>query len=65
MYKIKFLPTGHIFVLPESVVKELKERYPQEYQLLEKNGRKCKDKFNVTSERSDKNSIRVKVIEKG
>ena len=45
MYKIKFIPTGHIFLLPEISAKELKEKYPEEYLILEKNGKKFKDKI--------------------
>lgn len=44
MYKIKYLPTGNIFVLPKEICMDLKEKSPTDYQILEKNGRKFKDK---------------------
>lgn len=31
MYKIKFIPTGHVFILPESEAKRLKKQNPNEY----------------------------------
>ena len=45
MYKIMYLPTGHIFTLPEASANELKEKYPQDYKIIEKNGKKFKDKI--------------------
>ena len=45
MYKVEFIATGHVFELPEIVAKELKEKYPEEYKILEKNGKKFKDKI--------------------
>ncbi len=45
MYKIMYLPTGHIFTLPDESAKELKEQFPDEYKILEKNGKKFKDKI--------------------
>ena len=44
MYKIKYLATGHEFVLPDETASELKENFPNEYIILEKNGKKFKDK---------------------
>ena len=35
MYKIKFLPTGHIFELPDITAEELKRNFPEDYQILE------------------------------
>ena len=43
MYKIKFLPTGHIFELPDITAEELKRNFPEDYQILEKNGKKYRD----------------------
>ena len=40
MYKIKYLPTGHVFLLPEAVAMELKNKNPFDYQILEKDGKK-------------------------
>ena len=45
MFKIKYLPTGNIFVLPEKDAKLLKEKSPEDYQIIEKNGRKFRDKI--------------------
>ena len=44
MYKIKYLVTGHIFLLPEKDAKDLKEKFPDEYKILEKNGKKYQDR---------------------
>lgn len=44
MFKITYLPTGHTFVLPAEEAKELREKYPNEYRIVEKNGKKFKDK---------------------
>lgn len=45
MYKIMYIKTGHIFTLPEDSAKELKDKFPDEYKILEKNGKKFKDKL--------------------
>ena len=45
MYKIMYLKTGHIFTLPVESAKELKEKFPDEYKIVEKNGKKFKDKL--------------------
>ena len=45
MYKIEFLPTGHIFELPDITAEELKEKFPADYKILEKNGKKYRDKI--------------------
>ena len=45
MYKIEFIPTGHIFELPDITAQELKEKFPEDYKILEKNGKKFKDKI--------------------
>lgn len=44
MYKIKYLITGHEFLLPDETAKELKDKFPNEYKIIEKNGKKFKDK---------------------
>jgi len=63
MYKIKYIPTGHIFIIPEKDAKLLKEKSPEEYLILEKNGKKFKDKNNVKPKEESK-SIRSKVLDK-
>ena len=63
MYKIEFIPTGHIFVLPDSTARDLKERFPQDYKILEKNGKKYRDKVKKISLNIE-NSIYSKVVEK-
>jgi len=45
MYKIEFIPTGHTFELPDLTAQELKEKFPEDYKILEKNGKKYKDKL--------------------
>ena len=62
MYKITYLPTGHIFVLPDDEAKELKEKFPEDYKILEKNGKKFKDKMTQPKKKED-NSIYSKVVE--
>ena len=57
MYKIKYLPTGNVFVLPKDDAMALKEK------IIEKNGRKVKDKIKPKI-KEDENSIFSKVVEK-
>ena len=63
MYKIEFIPTGHTFELPDITAEELKEKFPEDYKILEKNGKKYRDKVKkkvlVNSD-----SIYEKVIDK-
>lgn len=63
MYKIKYLPTGNVFVLPEDEAKKLKDKSPSDYQIIEKNGRKFKDKIKLKDRVKD-NSIYSKVVDK-
>ena len=63
MYKIKYLPTGNVFVLPKDDAMALKENSPSAYQIIEKNGRKVKDKIKPKI-KEDENSIFSKVVEK-
>ena len=63
MYKIKYLPTGNIFVLPKDNAMALKEKSPSDYQILEKNGRKFKDKIKLEIYENEK-SIFSKVVER-
>lgn len=60
MFKITYLPTGHTFLLPAEDAKELREKYPNEYRIIEKNGKKFKDKTKITV--PDK-TILAKVLE--
>ena len=64
MYKIEFIPTGHTFELPDITAEELKEKFPEDYKILEKNGKKYQDR---TKKKKvvDNGSIYEKVIEKG
>ena len=62
MYKIKFIPTGHVFELPDITAEELKKKYPQDYKILEKNGKKFRDVVKKKKD-EDTNSIRSKVVE--
>lgn len=62
MFKITYLPTGHIFELPDEAAKELKEKFPDDYRILEKNGKKFTDR---TKKKKvvDSKSIYSKVVE--
>ena len=62
MYKITYIPTGHIFIVPDEDAKELKAKYPDEYKILEKNGKKVKDTVKKKTKIDDK-SIYSKVVE--
>ena len=43
MYKITYIPTGHVFLLPDNEAKDLKTNFPDDYKILEKNGKKFRD----------------------
>jgi len=47
MYKIKYLITGHEFILPDKDAQELKDKFPNDYKIIEKNGKKFKDKKTI------------------
>lgn len=64
MYKIEFIPTGHIFELPDLTAEELKEKFPEDYKILEKNGKKFKDKIKKKAVVNN-GSIYDLVVEKG
>ena len=64
MYKIEFIPTGHIFELPDLTAEELKEKFPEDYKILEKNGKKFKYKIKKKA-LVNKGSIYDLVVEKG
>ena len=63
MYKIKYLVTGHIFLLPEKDAKDLKEKFPDEYKILEKNGKKYQDRKMKKKKEIDLKNIREFVID--
>ena len=63
MYKIKFIPTGHIFELPDITAEELKKTYPEDYKILEKNGKKYRDRITKKTKTND-GSIRDLVVER-
>ena len=62
MYKIEFIPTGHTFELPDITAQELKEKFPADYKILEKNGKKYRDKIKK-KEANNNSSIRDLVVE--
>jgi len=62
MYKIKYIPTNHIFELPDITAEDLKQRFPNDYKILEKNGKKYRDKM-PKKEVVIEGSIRSKVVE--
>ena len=64
MYKIEFIPTGHTFELPDITAEELKEKFPEDYKIVEKNGKKYRDKMNKKIV-SNSGSIYELVIDKG
>lgn len=63
MYKIEFIPTGHAFELPDSTAQELKEKFPEDYKILEKNGKKYRDRIKKKMI-SNNGSIYELVVEK-
>lgn len=63
MYKITYLPTGHVFELPDDAAKELKEKFPEDYKILEKNGKKFNDKPKK-KQMADNGLILDKVLDK-
>lgn len=62
MYKISYVPTGHVFLLPDSEAKDLKEKFPEDYKILEKNGKKFKDTLKKQV-KSDEKSIYSMVVD--
>ncbi len=62
MYKIKYNVTGHVFLLPDETAQELKDKFPNDYKILEKNGKKFKDKKTVIKYKDG--SIRELVVDK-
>ena len=64
MYKIEFIPTGHTFELPDLTAQELKEKFPEDYKILEKNGKKFRDRVKKKV-KIDNGSIYEFVIDKG
>lgn len=64
MYKIKYITTGHVFELPDVVANELKEKFPEDYKILEKNGKKYRDRI-VKKSITNNGSIYDLVVEKG
>ena len=63
MYKIEFIPTGHTFELPDLTAEELKQKFPSDYKILEKNGKKYRDKIKKKIQ-ANSNSIFDLVIDK-
>ncbi len=63
MYKIMYLKTGNTFLLPENVAKELKEKAPEDYKILEKNGKKVRDRVAPGKVRVNPDSIRELVVD--
>ena len=63
MYKIEFIPTGHSFLLPDETAKELKEKFPNDYKILEKNGKKFRDRAFPKKVTKDTKYIRDLVID--
>ena len=61
MYKIKYITTGHEFLLPDETAKELKEKFPNDYKIIEKNGKKFTDKKTIIKYKDG--SIRELVVE--
>lgn len=63
MYKITYIPTGHTFELPDLTAHELKEKFPEDYKILEKNGKKYRDRVKKKT-LSHNGSIYEQVIDK-
>ncbi|MBQ7127171.1 hypothetical protein IJO12_08800 [bacterium] len=62
MYKITYLETGNIFELPDKIAEELKQKYPADYKILSKNGRRFADKIPAKNSKNNE-SIYSKVID--
>lgn len=62
MYKIKYLITGHVFLLPDETAQELKDKFPNDYKILEKNGKKFTDKKTIIKYKDG--SIRELILDK-
>ena len=62
MYKITYVHTGHVFELPDEAAQDLKNQFPEDYKILEKNGKKFRDKLPKKKE-TDAKSIYSKVVE--
>ena len=65
MYKIKYIATNHVFVLPDATAQELKTKFPDEYKIIEKNGKKFNDRINKKIKTDDKNIYSLVVEGKG
>ena len=63
MYKITYIKTGHTFELPDDTAKELKEKFPDEYKIVEKNGKRFRDVVKKAARKAD-DSIYSMVVEK-
>ena len=63
MYKIEFIPTGHTFELPDITAEELKSNFPEDYRILEKNGKKYRDRIKKKP-KIESSSIYEKVVDK-
>lgn len=63
MYKIEFIPTGHTFELPDITAEELKSKFPEDYKILEKNGKKYRDHI-AKKTKVNKGSIYDLVVER-
>jgi len=63
MYKIKYLKTGNVFILPQVEAEKLKDKEPDDYLILEKNGKKFRDKIKSEIKRYDNKSILSKVLD--
>ena len=63
MYKITYVPTGHIFELPDGAANELKDKFPDDYQIIEKNGKKVRENRVKKTKKVNSNSIYSKVVE--
>ena len=64
MYKITYIPTGHTFELPDITAQELKSKSPEDYKILEKNGKKYRDRISKKV-KVNNGSIRDLVVERG
>ncbi len=64
MYKITYVSTGHIFELPDEAALELKDKFPNDYKIIEKNGKKFRDSSRKKIKQTDSKSIYSKVVEK-
>ncbi len=63
MYKITYVPTGHIFELPDDAANELKEKFLMITKLSRKTVKKVRESRTKKTKKVNSKSIYSKVVE--